>query len=173
MEKTISSNIANVLSSLPKKILQNKNYPILQECILYELANEQCLNFTEVAYFVYNPDFHLCKGLSGIKSQELVNTQILNHWDHSSQFETTINQSAYNKLIKNTEFCTLFSDNQIDLIINEIKKSLELTDSQYFTWHTNNNNIGILIYTSQNSLTQIENKMLEDATALLSFCPLC
>lgn len=172
MENTLSYTISDTLSRIPKKILNNKNNPHLYEYILYEIAHEKCLNFSEIAYFIYNPDFHLCKGISGMKCDELKESydSDIDQWDESPKFQSIINKSNYNATIKSTEFCTLH-DQGIDSIVNEIKKSLNIDQIDYFHWNTTNNNIGILIYAKKNH-DEIAKNILEDATALLSFCPI-
>jgi hypothetical protein len=171
MKNVVSHTVYNILSTLPKKILENRNYHIIQECILYEIAHEECFNFLEVAYFIYNPDFHICKGIAGISDKDFINNSIQNHWHRESEFEKIIEASSYNKSIKSTQFCTLFSEYNIELIVKEIQKSIGLDSIDFFSWNTTHNNIGILLYHTKLNST-IEKDILQDAAALLSFCPI-
>jgi hypothetical protein len=172
MTSEIFNNISKVFSSLPKKILTNKTHSYLTDCVLYELSQEFCFHFEEVAYFIYNPDFHLCKGMAGIKKNE-IHCQINNPWENINEFESTVKKSTYNNTIKKTEFCTVFSEKDIQKIIGEIQKVLESKEHDIFSWNLPNNNIGILLYkrATQESTTSYEEHM-ENAGGILGFCPI-
>lgn len=172
MTTEIFNNISKVFSSLPKKILTNRSHSYLTDCVLYELSHEFCFHFEEVAYFVYNPDFHLCKGMAGIKKSE-IGCGINDPWNNITEFELTVKKSAYNNKIKETEFCTVFSEHNIEKIILEIKKVLQGTEKNFFTWGLPNNNIGILLYkTVREEFKETYKEQMENAGGILGFCPI-
>lgn len=173
MSQEITSSINSILSHLPKKIINNHNHNALATCVLYEISQDICLHLQSAAYFIYNPDFHLCKGITGIKKIEIENW-CNDPWNNITEFENTIKETNYNKTIKNTQFCTIFSKQDIQTIIEEIKKSTQLENQESFHWLLPNNNIGILLYKSvekENNQT-IEKEYIENATSLLGFCPI-
>ena len=173
MAKEINSSIEKILTYLPKKIINNRDHNALATCVLYEISQEMCLDFKNAAYFIYNPDFHLCKGITGIEKSE-INNWCNDPWNNITEFENTIKETNYNKIIKNIHFCTIFSNKDIDAIIKEIKKSIECENKTSFHWLLPNNNIGILLYemvTKENY--EIEKEYIENAVSLLGFCPIC
>lgn len=172
MEKTSINSFELILQNLPKKILNNRSHDAVTECVLYDISREICLNFIEVAYFIYNPDFHLCKGIAGINQKEIDSWQS-DPWQDISAFENIIKQTKYNQKIKKTEFCTTISENNFDKIVDEIKKSIDMEYAHIHSWNLNNNNIGILLYCNQNELISRASSEIENAAILLSFCPIC
>ena len=86
MSKKINTSITEILTHLPKKIINNRYHNALTDCVLYEISQDMCLHFTEVAYFIYNPDFHLCKGIAGIKKKEIDNW-CNDPWNNINEFE--------------------------------------------------------------------------------------
>ncbi len=172
MSNEIISSINKILTNLPKKIINNHNQDALATCVLYEISQEICLHLQTAAYFIYNPDFHLCKGITGIKKSE-INNLCNDPWNNIKEFEDSIKQTNYNKSIKNIQFCTIFSNKEIEAIIKEIKKATD-NSSEYFHWQLPNNNIGILLYEPvKKENIQIEKEYIENAASLLSFCPIC
>jgi hypothetical protein len=173
MTKETIFTINTILTHLPKKIINNRNHDALATCILYEISQEICLHLDNAAYFIYNPDFHLCKGITGIKKTEILDW-CNDPWTNITEFENSIKETNYNKSIKNIQFCTVFSNKDILLIIEEIKKSMQLQTEEYFHWLLPNNNIGILLYQSVEKENNLINKeYIENAASLLGFCPIC
>lgn len=173
MSKEIMSNINTILTYLPKKILNNRNHDALATCILYEISQEICLHLNNAAYFIYNPDFHLCKGITGIKKNEIIDW-CNDPWSNITEFQSIVKETNYNKSIKSIEFCTVFSNKDVLSIIQEIKKSINITSDESFHWLLPNNNIGILLYESVKKENNIMNKeSIENAATLLGFCPIC
>jgi hypothetical protein len=175
MSKKIISSIAEILTHLPKKIINNRHHDALTDCILYEISQEMCLHFEEVSYFIYNPDFHLCKGIAGIKKNEIhewCNNNDL--WNNINEFENIIKKTNYNQSIKKMQFCTLFSEKEINKIIKEIQKIIDIHSASSYHWQIQNNNIGILLYQSTiKENNTIEKEYIENAASLLGFCPIC
>jgi hypothetical protein len=165
MNNSSKKNISDVLTTLPKRILKNKDNNYLADFILYEIAKEECLELETYAYFIYNPDFHICKGISGIKHED-VQTLNSNLWDAQDLFINHIKENTYNKNIKSIEFCTISKKSDIQAIVEEIKKILEIDTLNIFTWDLPNNNIGILLFTKNNCSTED----IEKAASLLGFC---
>lgn len=172
MSKEIFSSINSILSDLPKKIINNRNHDALASCILYEISKDICLHLENAAYFIYNPDFHLCKGIAGIKKIE-INDLINDPWSDIAQFQNVIQNTNYHKSIQSSQFCTLFSKKDLNIIINEIKKAIGAENEYFFYWQLPNNNIGILVYKSnQKKYDSDEKEYIENATSLLGFCPI-
>lgn len=173
MSKEIIASINTILTHLPKKIINNRNHDAVATCVLYEISQEMCLHFENAAYFIYNPDFHLCKGITGIKKKE-INNWCNDPWSNITEFENIVKVTDYNKIIKNTQFCTIFSNKEINAVIEEIKKSLKLEKLEECHWKLPNNNFGILLYEivkKENNF--IEKEYIENAASLLGFCPIC
>lgn len=175
MTNEIFNNIAKVFSNLPKKIISNKSHNYLTDCVLYEISQEFCFHFNEVAYFVYNPDFHLCKGMAGIKKNE-ISSCCEDPWENLNEFEAIIKMTKYNQKIKEMQFCTLFSEKDVDRIVKEIEKSIDARSKKYYSWQLPNNNIGILLYESAKEENEESKKIyeeqIENAGGLLGFCPI-
>jgi hypothetical protein len=173
MSKEIIATVNTILTHLPKKIINNRNHDALATCILYEISQEMCLHLQSAAYFIYNPDFHLCKGITGIKKTEIIDW-CNDPWANITEFENNIKKTDYNKFIKNIQFCTLFSNKDITVILEEIRKSMQIESQEFFHWLLPNNNIGILLYDAVNKENHfIQKECIENATSLLGFCPIC
>ena len=173
MSKETIFSINKILTSLPKKIIHHRNHDALATCVLYEISQDICLHLQAAAYFIYNPDFHLCRGITGI-NKNVINTWCNDPWSNISEFQTTIQNTNFNKQIKQTQFCTVFSNNNIETILEEIKKTINLSNHKFFHWPLPNNNIGILVY--EENMTKnvlIEEEYIENAANLLGFCPIC
>ncbi len=168
-QNDVKKSISNILSKLPRKMIEHKHNDVITECLLYELSHEICFHLSSIAYFVYNPDFHICKGVAGILEAD-IKDWCKDPWHDIETFEKTIKNKDYNKKIKSTEFCTLFAKSNLD-IVNEIKKSIEINDINYYCWNLHNNNIGILVYKEKNS-NPIEKEHIEDAAGIIGFCPI-
>lgn len=170
MEKVaINVAIKSKILKLPKKIIEHKNNDALAECILYELSDELCLSLKKIAYFVYNPDFHLCKGIAGVSREDLPDFKE-NPWENIQDFSKSIKNTDFNKKVLETSFCTVSHDS-ISLIIKDLKNSLNNQNFSVHSWERTYKNIGILLYEplSENFESQEE---IEDAAGILSFCPI-
>lgn len=172
MTKTEIHSFESILQNLPKKILHNRCNDAVAECVLYDISRDICLNFVEVAYFIYNPDFHVCKGMAGINRKEIDSWQD-DPWQNITNFQNIVKNTDYNKKIKKTEFCTTISNNDLQAIINEIKKSIEMEYASIHHWNLQNNNTGILLYHCNDTTQNRQSSEIENAAILLSFCPIC
>lgn len=183
MNKKLNENISKILANLPKKIIHHKNADYLTNFVLYEICKDECLNFNTCAYFIYNPDFHLCKGIAGIKKSELGKSPIDDLWENNGTEKQNIVESEFNKTIKSMQFCTISAEKNIDKIILEIKKSITASIENSFTWSLPNNNFGIMIFSYEKvdvmseETEENKNKIsldedIENAASLLAFCPI-
>ena len=170
LNNAVRDSIIKRILKIPKKIIEHKTNSALAECILYELSGELCLHLKKIAYFVYNPDFHLCKGIAGISRENISNWCEEDHWNKIEDFSKIIKNSEFNKKVLEKSFCTL-SHNSIDLIIIDLKKSLENENLISYSWEVKNKNIGILLYEASSQNINL-NEEIEDAAGILSFCPI-
>jgi hypothetical protein len=168
-ETALKQLIAKHLSALPKKMILCSDSEVLADCVLYELSHEICLHLTSVSYFVYNPDFHLCKGVAGILKEDL-KEWCKDPWNNHTEFKKIIRSTKFNKSIREILFCTVKHEN-VNTIGEEIKKTICKSESSFYSWKIKNNNIGIILYekATQSSFDQED---IENASGLLGFCPI-
>jgi len=168
-KKINKAKIMAVITELPKKIVAHSEHPATAHCILYEIANELCLDLLSVAYFVYNPDFKMCKGIAAIEHEKIQKWQN-DPWGNAEEFEDLINSDEYNKKVRSVFFHATEEQNNTKAIAQEIQRRICSNETQYIHWKIKNNNIGILLY-QFNAVEEIEDDLLETAISLLSFCP--
>jgi hypothetical protein len=168
-EKNIKHIIADHLTKIPKKILSSSDFDILADCVLYEISKEICFHLSSVSYFVYNPDFHVCRGIAGILKEDLTNW-CKDPWNNEKEFKEILHNTQFNKKIRETSFCTI-KDQTIDTIGTEIKKIINNENLQFYSWKIKNNNIGILLYQKIN-ISQCDENDIENGASLLGFCPI-
>ena len=165
----IQDSISKILSKIPKKMSTLKKHNTVAECILYELSHEICFHLSNIAYLVYNPDFHLCKGISGIQQSDM-KSWCEDPWHNIDSFSEIVHSTEYNKKIKEINFCTLKIENSSE-IVNELKNILNKPDICSYTWNIHNNNMGILLY-EPNNKEYINVDDVESAAGIIGFCPI-
>lgn len=168
-QANIKNSVSKILSKLPKKMALLKHHHSLAECILYEISHELCLHLSTIAYIVYNPDFHLCKGIAGIQKSDLKDW-CGDPFSNIDSFSEIIKESEFNKKIKKIEFCTIKIENKEE-IIKDIQKATENDVAISYTWNLPNNNIGVLFYEAI-QIGTFEKEDLEDAAGIMGFCPI-
>ena len=163
----INLTVAERLSRLPRKIASMRGNDILPDCILYELIKDSCFNCSYAAYFMYNPDFHLCKGISGIDRQETEEWQN-DVWENFNDFSAHIKKTSFRKKILETNFCTIDACT-IDGVVKAIKTCIDNTFTHHHTWKIHNDNHAIFLYTPCEQEV-IDESYIADGAALLSLC---
>ena len=169
MTDSRSYNVKKVLSSLPKKILHNKNHSTLIHAVLYEIAHEFCFHFDIVSYFVYNPDFFICKGFGGISRKE-VSGMCDDPWCDLNNFEATIANTPYNQKIVSIDI--IFKEKKnVNEVVSILKEKIEDPEIHFFQWAMPNGNIGIILYHPLGEKEHHEDH-IDDFVGILSHCPL-
>lgn len=169
-KKDIKYNISKILSQIPKKILNLKSHEALAECILYELSNELCFHLSSISYIVYNPDFHLCKGIAGIAREDLAGW-CNDPWGDIDSFFGIIKKTDFNSRIKEISFCTIKIETP-DEIVNEIKKSVGNESLLSYKWNISNGNVGIILYKMVDENISIDEEDFENAAGIIALCPI-
>lgn len=158
--------IAERLYKLPKKMNTFRSSNALAECILWELSHEMCLHLKYAAYFMYNPDFYLCKGVAGIKREEVSHWGEYEPWCNIEDFEKTIKESQFNKNVRNIMMSTHYDDTPHD-VAQKLHNSIQGEQPQSVIWNLKNDNLGILLYEAREEADAEE---VENAVEYLSFC---
>ena len=166
----VTAIIAQRLSKLPKKINLFHSSDVLTEGILWEFSHEMCFHLSSIAYFVYNPDFHICKGIAGLLKKDL-GDWCSEPWNDMESFEEKTLQSPFNVLVKKTLFSTHPGQKLAD-IIEKIKEQIDLPHELSYTWNIKHDNIGILLYFPSEQTNTYSNEDIHDAVEFLTFCKL-
>ncbi len=165
--KDVNDKIVKQLHALPKKVVEFRNHEALVECILHDLIDKECLNLNQIAYFVYNPDFCICKGIAGILKKEIESWKS-NPWEEIDSFNMLIKKSSFNKKINSASINTK-RNISTENIIDEVKKQFFDENFLHHTWTILHNNVGILFYESINTICD---KTIDNVAGILSFCPI-
>ncbi len=155
------------LSKLPRKMAAIRDHDVLTDCLLYELTDNSCLDCTHVAYFAYNPDFHICKGVSGLSTSELSEWE-KDPWTNAHAFESHIRKTPLNTKIRNTNL-KIEPHTKIDEIVDKTKHASGGSFSHSHAWDLHNGNKGIFLYTPR-SESHEAHEQVPDAVCLLGFC---
>lgn len=162
--------LLHTVSKLPKEIIQMHGTENMVEFVLHHLILPECFNLKKAAYFIDNPDFNHCKGLTGITQEQRYNE---NHWGKKEHFTTHMKNSDFNLLVRSLEKESFlkkgFSE---DDIIKDLALALKFENPYCKTWKTKYDNNAIFLY--ETSLTEDQDVLdehLEDSLYFLNFCP--
>lgn len=155
------------LSQLPRKMAHMRGHDALPDCVLYELVSDMCFNCIYAAYCVYNPDFHLCKGVAGISRMEMEDWTI-DPWNDLDQFEEQVRQTSFNQKVRNINFC-ITREAPKNTLVETIQNSLDSAISHAHVWDVHNKNQGIFLYALQDEKHDTHDR-IADGASLLSFC---
>ena len=86
-KKGLDKDLIKRLNNLSHRIIEFKSHPALIDCVLYEMLTDKCLNFEMAAYFVYNPDFYICKGISGL-TRDAISEWNIEPWENIDKFSS-------------------------------------------------------------------------------------
>jgi hypothetical protein len=166
-QKNVNDKIVKQLHALPKKVISFREHEALIECILHDLSHEECLNLNKIAYFIYNPDFYICKGIAGILKEEIKEWKAC-PWENIDSFKELVKKSSFNKKINSIYINT--KDNQKTAsVIEELRKTFFNENFLHHTWTILHNNVGILFY---ESINEICDKTIDNVAGILAFCPI-
>ncbi len=163
------------LSCLPRKILSVYGIDNATEFVLHELCAARCLDLYKAAYFVDNPDFDCCKGVTGFSSdEEYMNGS--SHWDDPEAFSHHMLQCAFNKKVRALALPSFIrAQREKKDVLKELISHLNLTNPLYFTWDIKNNNCGILLIEQKAHQDAFDETLQEhflNGLYLLGFCPI-
>lgn len=167
---TRHNNMLTLLCKLPKKILQVHGAENVTEFVLHELCDEHCFNLTRAAYFVDNPDFDCMKGVAGFSRDQAYSCKEL--WDKPVEFSKHMEDSQFNKLVRNMMRGSLKKNNeQPDDIAQTIAQELGFTNHAFCSWNMKYDNAGFIVFEKADEEDTLINDHAEHGFSLLGFCP--
>ena len=162
------------LTALPRKILQHYEVGELPQIVLHQLCHPQCFSLKKAAFFIDNPDFDRFVGLAGFSHDECQYHQD-DVWASPEQFQQDMKSASFNNEVKNLFYGSLScSGDELahSKAVKEACSSLDIQNPNVFTWNMKHGNHGILVFETEEEVTEDTQKMLGEAASLLSFCPL-
>jgi hypothetical protein len=168
--KALDKDLIKKLNNLSQKIIEFKTHPALIECVLYEMLTDSRLNFEMAAYFVYNPDFYICKGISGL-TKDTISEWSMDPWSNIDIFSKFTKSLDFNIKVSEKSFGTA-SEGNIDEITQEIKCCFKKPNALYHTLKLPNKNTGMLIYSYIKKHSNVTYEEVDSAISMLSFCPI-
>ena len=161
--------VAQLLVRLPRKMIRARECDALIDCVLYELAHEACFNLSYIAYFAYNPDFKLCKGIGALDqgSFDLWHEDV---WQNVDTFRAHVRQSSFYQQVRHFNVQTNESD--ISEILNVLRSYVGDSQARSHIIELPYGNKGIVLYSVKVEELQDEYVELADGVSLLGFCPL-
>ncbi len=156
------------VTAIPKYLVHLHGIDNLTEFLLHNLGQKNCFNFSKAAYFIDNPDFDCLQGVAGFTQVESYQ-QKKNHWHEQEAFSAHMNESAFNKQVKDVCRCSLKKNKQPEeSVIKELSDRLEMSNPEYLMWPVKYENHGILLF--EKGLPEEADTHLHDALHLFGFC---
>ncbi|HBL98766.1 TPA: hypothetical protein DDZ86_03930 [Candidatus Dependentiae bacterium] len=158
------------LSNLPPQILTLHDHDHVAGCVLYELCGSSCFDLKKAAFFVDNPDFDCCKGIIGF-SREDHPRHIDDVWGAHQDLAEDMKRSIFNQKVRDTHYASA-KKNNIDVVVNELAKRLDIKNPSYLTFPVRHQNHGVFIYQADTPGVKETHEFMPQGLSLLGFCPL-
>jgi hypothetical protein len=168
--------LVHSLLALPHKIIRHHNIPGLANLVLHELASDNLFHMKKAVYLADNPDFDHLIGVAGFSNDErhLYEGDL---WGDVCKMAESMSGSSYNKSVQSYLRSSLRAKN-IDFHnkaeIEQLGNDMGLVQPQFLAWDMKHGNHGLLLFEHDNptSFDVLKHKMLANAVALLSLCPI-
>ncbi len=162
--------IADLLSSLPRKILGLHGRDNVVEFVLHELGRQECFDLEKAAYVIDNPDFDCLKGVAGFQRPEAYSLKS-DIWTDPDSFSEHMKQSKYNNEVRCYHRNSGVKNGQKDeAIVKEVAQALGFDKPFYYSWDMKHDNHGILLYEKRDS-ADCDCDYLLEGLCLIGFCP--
>jgi hypothetical protein len=164
------------LLDLPKRILKYHDVDGLPQLLLHELSHQNFFNLKKSIYFADNPDFDHLTGVAGCCTSEC-HMHANDLWQAPEKFPEHMSKALYNGDIQKFLRESL---KRRDINFHEtrdledIGKELGMENPNFISWDMKHGNHGLLLF-EHNDETAIDmwrHRMLSNAVAMLSMCPL-
>lgn len=163
--------LAKTLCALTQKMLIAHYHEKLTELVLYELAHQNCFNFSKVAYMIDNPHFKCLHGISGFSKSDHQNHAHENIWDDHDSFHKTMDASPFHTKVRSIRECEEKTINKQEKF-EELAKRLDFERPSFMTWQVKHDNYGILLFEHDNqTIANSYDSELLQGVSLLGFCP--
>jgi len=157
------------LATLPERMVQRHECENLAELILHELVDPSCHLFEKAAFFVDNPDFDCCKGITGLARADRLQSDIM-QTDHGT-FSEHMRHNAFNKAVRNvTCHSGLKKGTPWPQRADELGKKISLQGHSWYVFPVKYGNTGVLLY-QPHEHTEDMQEWLAMGAALLALCP--
>lgn len=164
-----NNELLHRLSAIPRKIISLHDQDNIVDFVLHELCNEKCLDFEKAAYFVDNPDFNCCKGVSGYAKDERYPDHDI--WRDPRAFKSHIDQSPFNLKVRSIQCADRKNrDGNISALIDALGNDLNIADPTIFSIDLRHGNQGIFLCKPASDHIV---KYQEDMINWLSYLGLC
>jgi hypothetical protein len=167
------SQVLQVLTEIPKKILALHGRENIAELVLHDLSHENCFDLKKAAYFVDNPDFNCLKGVAGISTKEVPKDLWQDVWAHNEKFSTYMRNAVFNKKVREFSQCSLragkgLNDQEIQLLSN----NLGIENPRYFSLDLKHGNHGLFVFEKNSDEHKHLDEHISHGASLLGFCPI-
>ena len=154
------------LSALPQKMVLLHGMANMPDFILHDLSHQAFFNLKKVAYFVDNPDFNCCKGVTGFHEEGECGHNV---WQDPDNFNQYMRSLEFNQKVRQVSLPSLYATNRIDSVVQELSHELEIEQARVYSFPLKYGNHGILLIESKNALPSHD--FLSQGASLLAFCP--
>lgn len=165
------TELLDVLSHLPKKIMSLHGVEQTPEFVLHELCHVNGFGLDKAAFFVDNPDFNFLRGVAGFSSDSAFAKS--NIWDEPAAFVEHMRSMSFNQKVRGQAHESFKRSGDSQEMIRKIAKALDIKNPAHHLWHMKHDNFGLLLY-EDNGTREFEElkEQLNNSLYLLSFCPL-
>jgi len=164
--------LVDIITGLPRKILQNHHVDGLSNMVLHELGHEGGFGFEKATYLIDNPDFDRLIGVAGFDKEEC-HLHAPDMWEDAELFSQSMKAAEFHNKIRSL-LNNSFKRRDINLEdakdVEELGHELGFSDPSYFTWQTKYDNHGLFMYEKNENICLWRHGILKNISALLSWC---
>ena len=164
--------LVDLVTGLPRKILQHHSVDGLSQMVLHELGHEGGFGFTKATYLIDNPDFdHLC-GVAGYCKDECKYHQD-DMWAHPEAFVSDMEEASFHNQVR-ALLNNSFKRKDINLNdaddVRELGRQMGIAEPSFFSWDMKHGNHGLFMYEKDDNICLWRHGLLQNISAMLSMC---
>lgn len=168
--------LVHSLLVLPQKIIRHHDVHGLAQVVLHELGHDGLFHMKKAVYLADNPDFDHLIGVAGFSKDEC-HLHDGDVWADPGKSAELMSASSYNQDVQRFLRGSLKAkgiDFHDKAEIESLGRDIGLSQPQFLAWDMKHGNHGLLLFEHDDptSFDILKHKLLSNAAALLSLCPI-